>query len=139
MVKSIYLTYLALTLAHCRTSPPFNILLYNALGGRGDELYGIEPASYYLKNLLLNLGPVFPLACLLPTIVIFRWFAFAAASIRKSSLKLSQGQRKTRVSDEASCILVLCACVFLWLLTLLSRPHKVRTVSYSLRVCWLLM
>lgn len=34
--------------------------------GRGDELYGVEPASYYLKNLFLNTSLAFPLAVALP-------------------------------------------------------------------------
>lgn len=42
---------------------------YNVLDageGRGDELYGVEPASYYLKNLFLNTSVAFPLALGLP-------------------------------------------------------------------------
>ena len=35
------------------TSATYNIFQYNARGG-GDELYGVEPWSYYAKNLLLN-------------------------------------------------------------------------------------
>lgn len=35
------------------TSTTMNIIRYNALGG-GDELYGVEPLSFYIKNLLLN-------------------------------------------------------------------------------------
>jgi alpha-1,2-mannosyltransferase len=35
------------------TFPTYNIFSYNA-GGNGDELYGIEPTSYYIKNLILN-------------------------------------------------------------------------------------
>jgi alpha-1,2-mannosyltransferase len=42
------------------TSPTWNIFVYNAAGG-GDELYGVEPLSYYLKNLTLNLNGVAPL------------------------------------------------------------------------------
>jgi len=38
------------------TSPTLNILLYNAIGGSGDELYGVEPASYYVRNLFFNMG-----------------------------------------------------------------------------------
>ena len=34
-------------------SPIWNIFVYNATAG-GDELYGVEPLSYYIKNLLLN-------------------------------------------------------------------------------------
>ncbi|CAN0399112.1 unnamed protein product, partial [Discosporangium mesarthrocarpum] len=45
---------------------------YNVLDageGRGDELYGTEPALYYLKNLFLNLTVVWPLALALPVVV----------------------------------------------------------------------
>jgi len=38
-------------------SPIWNIFAYNAQSG-GDELYGIEPLSYYVKNLLLNFNLV---------------------------------------------------------------------------------
>lgn len=34
--------------------------------GRGDELYGVEPASYYVKNLFLNTSLAFVLAATLP-------------------------------------------------------------------------
>ena len=39
------------------TLPLLNVLRYNAVEG-GDELYGVEPASYYVKNLALNVTPV---------------------------------------------------------------------------------
>jgi alpha-1,2-mannosyltransferase len=38
----------------------YNIFKYNAVGG-GDSMYGTEPVSYYVKNLLLNLNLVAPL------------------------------------------------------------------------------
>lgn len=38
--------------------------------GRGDELYGVEPASYYLKNLFLNTTLAFPLAVALPLLAL---------------------------------------------------------------------
>ena len=38
-------------------SPILNIFVYNAQSG-GDELYGVEPLSYYAKNLLLNFNIV---------------------------------------------------------------------------------
>ena len=41
-------------------SATINIFHYNAVGNR-DSLYGIEPLSFYLKNLLLNLNFVAPL------------------------------------------------------------------------------
>jgi alpha-1,2-mannosyltransferase len=48
---------------HWRSLPPvvatYNIFKYNAVGG-GDAMYGVEPLSYYVKNLLLNLNLVAP-------------------------------------------------------------------------------
>jgi alpha-1,2-mannosyltransferase len=38
-------------------APVWNILIYNTASG-GDELYGVEPLSYYVKNLVLNLNYV---------------------------------------------------------------------------------
>ena len=35
-----------------------NILLYNVFSNKGPELYGVEPMSYYIKNLTINFGPV---------------------------------------------------------------------------------
>ena len=48
--------YVCLSNLWCSTFPPLNIALYNALSGSGDELYGVEPPMYYLKNLLLMVG-----------------------------------------------------------------------------------
>ena len=45
--------------------PVWNIVKYNALGGGGGagaDLYGVEPVSFYLKNLFLNFNVVFLLA-----------------------------------------------------------------------------
>ena len=43
---------------------PASIVLYNVLSGdgRGPSLYGVEPWTYYVKNGLLNLNIVLPLA-----------------------------------------------------------------------------
>ena len=43
---------------------PLNIVLYNVFGGEGEgpEIFGVEPFSYYILNLLLNFNVVFPLA-----------------------------------------------------------------------------
>jgi len=50
-------------------SPTLNIFLYNA-GAGGDELYGVEPLSYYMKNLVLNLNLMAPLGMLGCTLVL---------------------------------------------------------------------
>ncbi|CAI5442507.1 unnamed protein product [Caenorhabditis angaria] len=45
-----------------RVFAPLNIVLYNVLSGPGPELYGVEPVSYYIKNLVLNWNFALPLA-----------------------------------------------------------------------------
>ncbi|CAI5757059.1 unnamed protein product [Candida verbasci] len=43
---------------------PVNIVLYNVFGGEGEgpEIFGIEPFSYYIHNLLLNFHIIFPIS-----------------------------------------------------------------------------
>jgi alpha-1,2-mannosyltransferase len=85
-----------------------NIALYNAFGGTGDELYGVEPLMYYLKNLMLIGGVAWPLAILWPL----------ATAIRQSLIgdkALIDGYSLTLVSSA-----------LLWVMVLFSRPHKVR-------------
>jgi alpha-1,2-mannosyltransferase len=85
-------------------------LVYNAIGGSGDELYGVEPASYYVRNLFLNLGFTFPLALL--GVVTAAICLLTRAIIPESGTVWK--------------LLTVCACALAWLGILLSRPHKVR-------------
>lgn len=89
-----------------------NILLYNAIGGSGDELYGIEPASYYIRNLFLNMSLAWPLALMAPVVLLVRGV-------------LSGEARKAVASQETGMGAVLLTQVAIWLLVLFSRPHKV--------------
>ena len=89
-----------------------NILLYNAIGGSGDELYGIEPASYYIRNLFLNMSQAWPLALMAPVVFLVRGI-------------LSTEARKAIASQESGMGTVLLSQVAIWLLVLFSRPHKV--------------
>lgn len=81
-------------------SPTLNIFTYNAAGG-GDELYGVEPVSYYLKNLLLNLNILAPLGLLALPIGLLAWR-----------------------SKPLGNILVVLSSLILWLAITLPRPHK---------------
>ncbi len=92
-----------------RTSPPLNILLYNAIGGSGDELYGVEPLSYYLRNLLLNMGAAWPLAVLSPLPLLAEYVTQGYSLSTRSMLSA----------------LILSSLAALWLGVLFSRPHKV--------------
>ena len=101
------------------TSPPLNILLYNAIGGRGDELYGVEPAAYYIRNLFLTMGLCWPLA--------------AAAPL----LMLHQIISKTKESIFRRSTVVISSSFILWLVVLFRRPHKVILYPTSFRDCLL--
>ena len=49
---------------------PLNLLAYNFLGGASD-LYGVEGALYYVRNAILQLNVLFPLAFVSPLVVAF--------------------------------------------------------------------
>ena len=91
-------------------------MLYNALSGNGDELYGIEPASYYIKNLLLTLGLSFPMALL-------EALAFCGDVVLAALSKQKDFNPAAMLAEFA---VVMCAG--LWLGVLISRPHKVSQV-----------
>lgn len=92
-----------------RTFPPLNIALYNAFGGTGDELYGVEPPSYYVMNLILMLGPVtFAIALIGPVLILFAY-----------PLNVT-----TNVIMRYK-IFVFMVPAILWLSIMFSRPHKV--------------
>jgi alpha-1,2-mannosyltransferase len=81
-------------------SPTWNIFKYNAAGG-GDELYGIEPTSYYIKNLFLNLNLLAPMGIIgLPVLVFSR--------------------NQPAKADLVTMIVTL----YTWLAITVPRPHK---------------
>ena len=84
------------------TFATLNIFRYNAQSG-GDELYGVEPASFYFKNLSLN-------------------FNYAAV-LGVLFLPLSTLLRFCRRPLPTS-LIVLIAPLYLWLATVVPRPHK---------------
>lgn len=55
----------------------WNFLRYNVVGGGDSALYGVEPASYYLRNGLNNLSLALPLALLFPLILVLQWLRIA--------------------------------------------------------------
>ena len=105
------------------TCPTINIALYNAFGGTGDELYGVEPLTYYIKNLFLNVGVTWPLAILWPI----------ATAMKESLCQPTPEEKKTNPKDTEKkskglideFVLTIVSAAFLWLMTLFSRPHKV--------------
>eukprot|EP00934_Nitzschia_sp_Nitz4_P000889 Nitzschia sp. Nitz4//scaffold291_size36643//2695//4605//NITZ4_007758-RA/size36643-processed-gene-0.24-mRNA-1//-1//CDS//3329546112//889//frame0 len=88
--------------------PIFNIIKYNIQQG-GDELYGVEPLEYYVKNLLLNFNYVAILGVLsLPFFLIGKRNRFLA---------------------------ILVAPLYIWLALLGPRPHKEERFLYPIYPC----
>ena len=109
------------------TFPPLNILLYNAVGGHGDELYGTEPASYYVKALFLN------------TVLVAPFAVVACGLLCKDIILLflhsSSADFQSKVVDK----LVIFSPAILWLLILFSRPHKEERFLYPIYPLFSLM
>ena len=81
------------------TVSSWNIFAYNALG-TGDELYGTEPAAYYVKNLFVNFNGV---ACL---------------------MLLSFPLLAMRMPRNAGVAALHLSPLLLWFLVMFPRPHK---------------
>ena len=93
-------------------SPSLNILLYNTQAG-GDELYGVEPLSYYIKNLLLN-------------------FNYVAIGGGIGALPLFWlGSFSSTWRD----FLVLMAPLYIWIGIVFPRPHKEERFLYPAYPC----
>ena len=61
-----------LTGARCHAQVTlWNFLKYNVAGGGDSSLYGVESATFYLRNALTNLNLVLPLALLVPLSALF--------------------------------------------------------------------
>jgi len=88
------------------TSPSLNIFRYNAQGG-GDELYGVEPTSYYIKNLLLNFNGV-----------------AALGIISMAVLRVGNIMGYIRDSRRSITLAVLLSPMYVWFAIVVPRPHK---------------
>lgn len=102
------------------TSPIWNIFVYNAQAG-GDELYGVEPLSYYIKNMLLNFNYVSVLGT----------FALPVVLVRKGLLYATGGGRDVNSDAEDSNVnngrglkLLVLIPMYIWMAIVLPRPHK---------------
>ncbi|EJK65940.1 hypothetical protein THAOC_13160 [Thalassiosira oceanica] len=98
-----------------------NIFVYNASSG-GDELYGVEPMSFYIKNILLNFNYVGLLGVLaLPLL------AKKAAIVSSWSTTFNRGVYRKSDSRSGYTMLVyflILIPMYLWLGIVLPRPHK---------------
>ncbi len=114
------------TLAYGRTSfVAWNIVSYNILSkarGAGPELYGTEPATYYLRALLLTFNFGLPLALL-------------SAPVTLAAHLLGPKQRKSDPhallpKQKLVLTLVRLSPAYLWLALLSTQPHKEERFLY---------
>ena len=88
-----------------------NIVLYNVFTPHGPDLYGTEPAQFYLMNGFLNFNFVFLLALVaLPVLLATKFLLRGEIASHTSGFYLSE-----TLSQAPLC---------LWLLVFWTRPHK---------------
>lgn len=95
---------------------PLNIVLYNVFGGssKGPNIYGVEPWTFYIRNLALNFNSWFGLAIVaLPLVLIQHIF---------------RGQSASKQTLLRGTIFV--SPFYLWLAIFTLQPHKEERFMY---------
>jgi len=88
-----------------------NIVLYNVFTSHGPDLYGTEPATFYLINGILNFNIVFPMALLVvPALLVTKCILKSEVSTHGSGYYLSETLSQSPL--------------YLWLLVFWTQPHK---------------
>ncbi|KAI5452293.1 mannosyltransferase [Naganishia albida] len=106
------------------TFPTLNIVLYNLFSGKGPELYGTEPPTFYLANLFLNFNFALPLALLsLPALAITYRFDF-------KRLGVSQVKPKPGQSSPYTLVALRLSGFYLWLIVMSAQAHKEERFMY---------
>ncbi|OEU08347.1 putative alpha-1,2-mannosyltransferase [Fragilariopsis cylindrus CCMP1102] len=113
-------------------SPLWNILLYNTQAG-GDELYGVEPLSYYIKNLVLNLNyvAVVGIAGILPLM----WSLLVRCNSERNASSNNNKQISSSSSSTWKDGWILMVPLYLWLAVVVPRPHKEERFLYPIYPC----
>jgi alpha-1,2-mannosyltransferase len=95
---------------------PLNIVLYNVIHANeesGPNIFGVEPVSYYINNLLLNFHIIAPLAYASITMVLFSWLF-------------------TKNRFYKGVIYGVLAPMWLWTLIFFKQPHKEERFLYPI-------
>jgi alpha-1,2-mannosyltransferase len=113
-------------------SPLWNILLYNTKAG-GDELYGVEPLSYYIKNLVLNLNyvAVVGIAGILPLM----WSLLVGFNSGRNINSINNKQISSSSSSTWKDGWILMVPLYLWLAVVVPRPHKEERFLFPIYPC----
>ncbi|KAI0639843.1 glycosyltransferase family 22 protein [Trametes polyzona] len=108
------------------TVVPWNIIKYNVFpdAQRGPELYGTEPAHFYLANLLLNFNVLVPFALsALPALAI---------TYRVDNKRLGERYKYADMSSPYTLLAIRLAPVYLWLAIMTFQKHKEERFLYPI-------
>ncbi|KAL3475910.1 hypothetical protein BJX99DRAFT_247236 [Aspergillus californicus] len=98
------------------TVVPWNIVAYNVFGGegRGPEIFGTEPWTFYIRNLLLNFNI---------------WFVFALLA---APLLLHQAILRAESTNKDTLLrtVTLISPFYMWLAIFTIQPHKEERFMY---------
>lgn len=89
---------------------PWRIVAYNVLSGqgRGPDIFGTEPWSFYVKNLILNFNI---------------WFILALLAVPLVAIKILL-MRHLAAQTPISTTVVVCIPFYLWFAIFTAQPHK---------------
>ncbi|KAI0375445.1 glycosyltransferase family 22 protein [Pilatotrama ljubarskyi] len=108
------------------TVVPWNIVKYNVFpdSQRGPELYGTEPATFYLSNLLLNFNVLVP----------FALFALPALAItyRVDNKRLGERYQYADKSSPYTLLAIRLAPAYVWLAIMTLQKHKEERFLYPI-------
>ncbi|KAI0718861.1 glycosyltransferase family 22 protein [Cerioporus squamosus] len=108
------------------TVVPWNIVRYNVFPDpqRGPELYGTEPALFYLSNLLLNFNVLVPFAlAALPAL---------AVTYRFDNKRLGERYKFVDQSSPYVLLAVRLAPVYIWTAIMTAQKHKEERFMYPI-------
>ncbi|AOA62820.1 Alpha-1,2 mannosyltransferase [Komagataella phaffii CBS 7435] len=107
---------------------PLNIVLYNVLNtddSVGPDIFGTEPVSYYILNLLLNFNFLALLGyASLPLLLIFNFLP--DFNLRSSNVKLFGHE------GGSNKLITLFAPLYLWSVIFFTQPHKEERFLYPI-------
>jgi alpha-1,2-mannosyltransferase len=106
---------------------PLNIVLYNVFSKHGPELYGIEPFTYYIKNLILNWNIAPFLALLAVPLSLIAYIPTCLTFDYKDDKATTQVIRPTNSIVywyRFIPVVLIAFTTFVWAFIFFSQPHK---------------
>jgi alpha-1,2-mannosyltransferase len=106
---------------------PLNIVLYNVFSKHGPELYGVEPFTYYIKNLILNWNIAPFLALLAVPLSLITYIQTSCTYDSKDNKVTAQVVRPTNSIAywyRFIPVALIALTAFVWAFIFFSQPHK---------------